>query len=175
MRGESYFLGMRGPGHYDCILEDGGLFLLYSIDRDKDIKRCFAEEDFHEITDFNDLPNSLFACNVHQSVFEGEDSKTTDKCCLAGRRMAKDEAMLEPLDLIPISGYSPFIAVSFSECRIPAASPVLDPLHIMRKPCGCQIRKDLSDLEDTLREVTACSVVAEERKIEAINGQSSPP
>ncbi|XP_050806956.1 calcipressin-2 isoform X1 [Gopherus flavomarginatus] len=75
MRGESYFLGMRGPGHYGCVLEDGGLLLLYSIDRDKDIKRCFAEEDFHEITDFNDLPNSLFACNVHQSVFEGEDSK----------------------------------------------------------------------------------------------------
>ncbi|XP_074919724.1 calcipressin-2 isoform X1 [Chelonoidis abingdonii] len=75
MRGESYFLGMRGSGHYGCVLEDGGLLLLYSLDRDKDIKRCFAEEDFHEITDFNDLPNSLFACNVHQSVFEGEDSK----------------------------------------------------------------------------------------------------
>ncbi|EFB13339.1 hypothetical protein PANDA_007631, partial [Ailuropoda melanoleuca] len=33
------------------------------------------EEAFQAITDFNDLPNSLFACNVHQSVFEGEESK----------------------------------------------------------------------------------------------------
>ncbi|CAM2112295.1 unnamed protein product [Caretta caretta] len=89
--------------------------------------------------------------------------------------MAKDEAVLEPLDLIPISDYSPFIAVSFSEYRITAASPAFGPLHLMRKPCGCQSRGDLSDLEDPFQEVTACSVVAKERKIEAINGQSSPP
>lgn len=101
--------------------------------------------------------------------------RTTDKCCLAGRRMAKDEAVLEPLDLIPISGYSPFIAVSFSAYGITPASPAFGPLHLMRKPCGCQSRGDLSDLEDPLREVTACSQVAEERKIEVINGQSSPP
>ncbi|KAJ7405526.1 hypothetical protein BTVI_68852 [Pitangus sulphuratus] len=66
---------MRGLGHYGCIPEDGGHFLLYSINGDNSLKRCFAEEDFHEIIDFNDLPNSLFACNVHQSVFEDEDSK----------------------------------------------------------------------------------------------------
>uniref|UniRef100_A0A493TWM9 Calcipressin-2 n=1 Tax=Anas platyrhynchos platyrhynchos TaxID=8840 RepID=A0A493TWM9_ANAPP len=75
MRGDSYFFGMRGLGHYGCIPEDGGHFLLYSINGDNDLKRCFTEEDFHEILDFNDLPNSLFACNVHQSVFESEDSK----------------------------------------------------------------------------------------------------
>ncbi|KAJ7416320.1 hypothetical protein WISP_72377 [Willisornis vidua] len=75
MRGDSYFFGMRGLGHYGCIPEDGGQFLLYSINGDSSLKRCFAEEDFHEIIDFNDLPNSLFACNVHQSVFEDEDSK----------------------------------------------------------------------------------------------------
>lgn len=75
MRGESYFFGMRSLSRYSCIPEDGGLFLLYSIERDKDIERCFAEEEFNEITDFTDLPNSLFACNVHQSVFEGKDSK----------------------------------------------------------------------------------------------------
>lgn len=77
MRGDSYFFGMRGLGHYGCIPEDGGQFLLYSINGDNGLKRCFAEEDFHEIIDFNDLPNSLFACNVHQSVFEDEDSKVS--------------------------------------------------------------------------------------------------
>lgn len=75
MRGDSYLFGMRGLGHYGCIPEDGGQFLLYSINGDSDLKRCFTEEDFHEIIDFNDLPNSLFACNVHQSVFESVDSK----------------------------------------------------------------------------------------------------
>ncbi|KAF2974890.1 hypothetical protein EK904_014423 [Melospiza melodia maxima] len=75
MRGDSYFFGMRGLGQYGCIPEDGGQLLLYSINGDNGLKRCFAEEDFHEIIDFNDLPNSLFACNVHQSVFEDEDSK----------------------------------------------------------------------------------------------------
>lgn len=75
MRGESYFIGMRNPGQQGHIPEDGGLFLLCCIDRDWAVTRCFAEEAFQAITDFNDLPNSLFACNVHQSVFEGEESK----------------------------------------------------------------------------------------------------
>ncbi|XP_068921926.1 calcipressin-2 isoform X1 [Petaurus breviceps papuanus] len=75
MKGESYFIGMRNPGQYGHLSEDGGLFLLYCIDRDWDITRCLTEEAFQAITDFNDLPNALFACNVHQSVFEGEASK----------------------------------------------------------------------------------------------------
>lgn len=75
MRGESYFIGMRRPGQRGYIPEDGGLFLLCCIDRDWAVTQCFAEEAFQAITDFNDLPNSLFACNVHQSVFEGEESK----------------------------------------------------------------------------------------------------
>uniref|UniRef100_M3YM32 Uncharacterized protein n=1 Tax=Mustela putorius furo TaxID=9669 RepID=M3YM32_MUSPF len=75
MRGESYFIGMRSLGQQGHIPEDGGLLLLCCIDRDWAVTRCFAEEAFQAITDFNDLPNSLFACNVHQSVFEGEESK----------------------------------------------------------------------------------------------------
>nr|XP_056712903.1 calcipressin-2 isoform X1 [Euleptes europaea] len=74
MRGESYFFGLREPAHSNRFPDDVGLFLLDSVDQAKDAKLCFVE-DFHEITDFNDLPNSLFACNVHQSVFENEDSK----------------------------------------------------------------------------------------------------
>lgn len=81
MRGESYFLGMRTPGQQGLSLEDGGLFFLCCIDRDWAVTRCFAEEAFQAITDFNDLPNALFACNVHQSVFEGEESKVRHFLC----------------------------------------------------------------------------------------------
>ncbi|KAI4552383.1 hypothetical protein MJG53_017338 [Ovis ammon polii x Ovis aries] len=77
MRGDSYFIGMRSLGQQGCIPEDGGLFLLCCIDRDWAVTQCFTEEAFQAITDFTDLPNSLFACNVHQSVFEGEESKVT--------------------------------------------------------------------------------------------------
>lgn len=75
MRGESYFIGMRSPGQQGHIPEDGGLFFLCCVDRDWAVTQCFSEEAFQAITDFNDLPNSLFACNVHQSVFEGEENK----------------------------------------------------------------------------------------------------
>nr|XP_033793238.1 calcipressin-2 isoform X1 [Geotrypetes seraphini] len=75
MKGESFFIGMRDTSHHSCIPEGRQLLLLCSIDSYKDITRYFAGEDFHSITDFNDLPTSLFACNVHQSVFQGEDSK----------------------------------------------------------------------------------------------------
>lgn len=78
MRGESYFIGMRSLGQQASIPEDGGLFFLCCIDRDWAVTQCFAEEAFQAITDFNDLPNSLFACNVHQSVFEEEESKVRD-------------------------------------------------------------------------------------------------
>ncbi|XP_028652667.1 calcipressin-2 isoform X1 [Erpetoichthys calabaricus] len=33
------------------------------------------ETEFHQITDFSDLPTSLFACSVHESVFEEKDGK----------------------------------------------------------------------------------------------------
>uniref|UniRef100_A0A8C0DWY2 Calcipressin-2 n=1 Tax=Balaenoptera musculus TaxID=9771 RepID=A0A8C0DWY2_BALMU len=75
MRGDSYFIGMRSLGQQGHIPEDGGLFLLCCIDRDWAVTQCFTEEAFQAITDFTDLPNSLFACNVHQSVFEGDESK----------------------------------------------------------------------------------------------------
>lgn len=81
MRGESYFIGMRSLGQQGHTPEDGELFLLCCIDRDWAVTRCFAEEAFQAITDFNDLPNSLFACNVHQSVFEGEESKVISLFC----------------------------------------------------------------------------------------------
>lgn len=91
---------MRSLGQQGHIPEDGGLFLLCCIDRDWAVTRCFAEEAFQAITDFNDLPNSLFACNVHQSVFEGEESKVMSLFCfgIMGRR-----------DIIPKYFYGIFV------------------------------------------------------------------
>ncbi|OCT79062.1 calcipressin-2 isoform X2 [Xenopus laevis] len=75
MRGEPYYVGMRDSGYFACAVGGGELLLLYPMHRNRDLSRYLSEEDFQGITDFNDLPNSLFACNVHQSVFEEEDSK----------------------------------------------------------------------------------------------------
>ncbi|XP_063298129.1 calcipressin-2 isoform X1 [Pelobates fuscus] len=75
MRGASFFIGMRHTGYFACVVGGGELLLLYPMHRNKDLTRYLTEEDFQGITDFNDLPNALFACNVHQSVFEDEESK----------------------------------------------------------------------------------------------------
>ncbi|XP_075454649.1 calcipressin-2 isoform X3 [Ascaphus truei] len=75
MRGEPSFIGMRDTSYYACIVGGGEILLLYPVHRNKDLSRFLTKEDFHGITDFNDLPNALFACNVHQSVFEDKDSK----------------------------------------------------------------------------------------------------
>ncbi|OCT81337.1 calcipressin-2 isoform X1 [Xenopus laevis] len=75
MRGEPYYIGMRDSSYFACAAGGGELLLLYRMRRNRDLSRYFSEEDFQGITDFNDLPNSLFACNVHQSVFEDEESK----------------------------------------------------------------------------------------------------
>ncbi|XP_051780191.1 calcipressin-2 isoform X3 [Erpetoichthys calabaricus] len=37
------------------------------------------ETEFHQITDFSDLPTSLFACSVHESVFEEKDGKVPNQ------------------------------------------------------------------------------------------------
>ncbi|KAM4772566.1 calcipressin-2 [Rhinophrynus dorsalis] len=75
MRGESCFIGRRDTGYFACVVGGGELLLLYPLHRNKELARYLSDEDFKGITDFNDLPNSLFACNVHQSVFEDEGSK----------------------------------------------------------------------------------------------------
>lgn len=97
MRGESYFIGMRSLGQQASIPEDGGLFFLCCIDRDWAVTQCFAEEAFQAITDFNDLPNSLFACNVHQSVFEEDESKVRHAFRSTER---PDISLLSPLGLV---------------------------------------------------------------------------
>uniref|UniRef100_M3XHT3 Calcipressin-2 n=1 Tax=Latimeria chalumnae TaxID=7897 RepID=M3XHT3_LATCH len=74
MRGDSLFSGMRNTSYYSDVSEEAEFLLLQSTNGEPDSK-YITEEDFHQIIDFNDLPNSLFACNVHQSVFEDYNSK----------------------------------------------------------------------------------------------------
>ncbi|KAG8588195.1 hypothetical protein GDO81_005901 [Engystomops pustulosus] len=53
---------------------------IYSSDQeeeDEEEEMIFGEndDDLEELMDFSDLPTSLFACSVHESVFELEDQK----------------------------------------------------------------------------------------------------
>ncbi|KAK6488521.1 calcipressin-2-like isoform X1 [Huso huso] len=72
MKGEPLFRGMRDGSFYRDfrLLEGGRVFVPQHTDR-----QYALGPSFHQITDFNDLPTSLFACNVHQSVFEEEGGK----------------------------------------------------------------------------------------------------
>ncbi|RXM34348.1 hypothetical protein EOD39_4799 [Acipenser ruthenus] len=72
MKGEPLFRGMRDGSFYRdfLLLEGGRVFIPQHTDR-----QYALGPSFHQITDFNDLPTSLFACNVHQSVFEEEGGK----------------------------------------------------------------------------------------------------
>ncbi|XP_015201088.1 calcipressin-2 isoform X1 [Lepisosteus oculatus] len=72
MKGEPLFPGMRDITLYQYfgLLDGEDLFVLQNPAGDH-----LLEAHFHYITDFNDLPTSLFACNVHQSVFEDKVGK----------------------------------------------------------------------------------------------------
>ncbi|KAJ8270653.1 hypothetical protein GJAV_G00117640 [Gymnothorax javanicus] len=67
MKGEHVFPEMRGAMFYQHFYLLGGeqLLVLQSSAWDP-----MLGDGFHQITDFNDLPTSLFACNVDQCVFE---------------------------------------------------------------------------------------------------------
>ncbi|MGH0145780.1 UNVERIFIED_CONTAM: hypothetical protein FKN15_006906 [Acipenser sinensis] len=72
MKGEPLFRGMRDACFYRDfrLLEGGRVFIPQHTDR-----QYALGANFHQIIDFNDLPTSLFACNVHQSVFEEKNGK----------------------------------------------------------------------------------------------------
>ncbi|NWY68062.1 RCAN3 protein, partial [Erithacus rubecula] len=50
---------------------------LYSSDQEEEEQMIFGEneEDLEEMMDFSDLPTSLFACSVHDAVFEVQEEK----------------------------------------------------------------------------------------------------
>ncbi|XP_044274773.1 calcipressin-3 isoform X2 [Varanus komodoensis] len=50
---------------------------LYSSDLEEEEEMIFGEneEDLEEMMDLSDLPNSLFACSVHEAVFEVQEQK----------------------------------------------------------------------------------------------------
>eukprot|EP00062_Callorhinchus_milii_P017577 gi/632970123/ref/XP_007901471.1/ PREDICTED: calcipressin-2 isoform X1 [Callorhinchus milii] len=82
MRGDGPFSGMRNLKRFGDIERAvaGNLFLLRAANgelqgiSDPD-DHILSQQDFDQITDFNDLPTSLFACNVHQAVFEDEEGR----------------------------------------------------------------------------------------------------
>lgn len=60
---------------------------LYSSDLEEEEEMIFGEneDDLEEMMDLSDLPTSLFACSVHEAVFEVQEQKV--KC--NGERMLK--------------------------------------------------------------------------------------
>ncbi|XP_036406332.1 calcipressin-2 isoform X1 [Megalops cyprinoides] len=72
MKGEHLFPKMRNGTFYQRFYLLGGeeLFVLQNSVGDP-----MLGDSFHQITDFNDLPTSLFACNVDQTVFEEQEGK----------------------------------------------------------------------------------------------------
>ncbi|GCB63998.1 hypothetical protein scyTo_0011692 [Scyliorhinus torazame] len=77
MRGDDPFAGMRDLKRFSDRAAAGDFLLLRAAGIRDPNDHILSQEDFDEITDFNDLPTSLFACNVHQSVFEDEQGRGT--------------------------------------------------------------------------------------------------
>lgn len=50
---------------------------LYSSDQEEEEQMIFGEneDDLEEMMDLSDLPTSLFACSVHEAVFEVQEEK----------------------------------------------------------------------------------------------------
>ncbi|MGH0147509.1 UNVERIFIED_CONTAM: hypothetical protein FKN15_045439 [Acipenser sinensis] len=91
MKGEPLFRGMRDACFYGDfhLLEGGRVFIPQHTDR-----QYALGANFHQIIDFNDLPTSLFACNVHQSVFEEKNGKRAsglDAYCRGSARFPNEE------------------------------------------------------------------------------------
>lgn len=72
MKGEHLFANMRSTPFLQRVYLLGGeeLVVLQST-----MGESSLGDSFQQITDFNDLPTSLFACNVDQSVFEDHEGK----------------------------------------------------------------------------------------------------
>ncbi|KAK6297448.1 hypothetical protein J4Q44_G00320310 [Coregonus suidteri] len=72
MKGDHLFSNLRNATFYQRVYLLGGeeLLVLQST-----VGHPALGDSFHQITDFNDLPTSLFACNVDQSVFEDQEGK----------------------------------------------------------------------------------------------------
>jgi len=72
MKGEHLFANMRSAPFLQRVYLLGGeeLVVLQST-----VGESSLGDSFQQITDFNDLPMSLFACNVDQSVFEDHEGK----------------------------------------------------------------------------------------------------
>ena len=99
---------------------------LCSSDQEEEEEMIFGEneDDLEEMMDFSDLPTSLFACSVHEAVFEvpeqkvgtypalpciwwcvawymdlGEQSRRLPICKVCYRSMTSTESVHQPLDV----------------------------------------------------------------------------
>ncbi|KAI7800006.1 putative calcipressin-2, partial [Triplophysa rosa] len=84
-KGEHLFANMRSAPFLQRVYLLGGeeLVVLQAT-----VGESSLGDSFQQITDFNDLPTSLFACNVDQSVFEDQEDKCI--CDLANIRRAME-------------------------------------------------------------------------------------
>lgn len=93
MKGDHLFSNLRKATFYQRVYLLGGeeLLVLQST-----VGVSTLGDSFHQITDFNDLPTSLFACNVDQSVFEEQDGKVRSNYSLLiyGERVAQCPAAI---------------------------------------------------------------------------------
>lgn len=86
MRGDDPFAAMKNLKRFSDRAAAGDFFLQAADIRDPN-DHILSQEDFDEITDFTDLPTSLFACNVHQSVFEDEQRRVCVTISVTWMRM----------------------------------------------------------------------------------------
>lgn len=72
MKGEHLFANLRSAPFLQRVYLLGGEELVVL---QPTVGESSLGDSFQQITDFNDLPTSLFACNVDQSVFEDQEDK----------------------------------------------------------------------------------------------------
>lgn len=74
---------------------------LYSSDQEEEEQMIFGEneDDLEEMMDLSDLPTSLFACSVHEAVFEVQEEKVRWREVYLGHSIVSIDTAIEQLCL----------------------------------------------------------------------------
>ncbi|KAK6295264.1 hypothetical protein J4Q44_G00344900 [Coregonus suidteri] len=115
MKGDHLFSNLRKATFYQRVYLLGGEELLVV---QSTVGVSTLGDSFHQITDFNDLPTSLFACNVDQSVFEEQDGKPFSSFIWSADGYYVSLAVLVPHTVLinhryPGSAYQAFYVIQF--------------------------------------------------------------
>lgn len=72
---------------------------LYSSDQEEEEQMIFGEneDDLEEMMDLSDLPTSLFACSVHEAVFEVQEEKVRWREVYLGHSIVSIDTAIEQL------------------------------------------------------------------------------